>query len=619
MKQFFILFIVFFISLASTGAQENVGPLLGNAALSVPSYTKKSFSKRSTPILLPLFDNFHSVDTSPYPIDNWWIDSAVYINNTFTDNHYNKGIATFDVIDKYGKNYHSTNPDISRFCDSLTSYAIDLSGNTAGDSIYLSFDFVTKGLGFQPKPLDSLLVFFKDSVNGWSRVAHLNPDSVTSWRTKMIAVKGANYFYDNFQFRIINKGTVGASSAHWHIDNVYMNTGRSITDTQINDVAFSAQPTSLLNDFTAMPFKHFATDRNSFLSDNFTVKQYNKNYTGTMHTGSIMYTAKNKNTGTLYGTNNAAFSLPANSMSNTEIATYNVSSLSPDAAGNLTVSHQFYFNPIAGDNYRFNDSIVQNQVFGNYFAYDDGSAEQSYYLNLAPATPGKIAVEYATYVNDTIAGVAIQFAPQVPTNEYKEFIIQIYKSIEVGGSGGELLYQEEGFYPNPPTNAYAYYTYPLKTPVPVGVGVYYVVIMMPASGISDSLMIGLDRNRIGGNHRYYNVLDVWESSLLEGALLIRPVMGGQKLSSVETLPATTLSMDLYPNPTQTHLHIRLAPLYNIQAATYRIVDVKGSTLLKGTWQINDPVIAVQSLSAGSYFIQISTADGKLINSKFVKN
>src|SRR5690606_40852587 len=62
-------------------------------------------------------------------------------------------------------------------------------------------------------------------------------------------------------------------------------------------------------------------------------------------------------------------------------------------------------------------------------------------------------------------------------------------------------------------------------------------------------------NRTGANHRYYNVLDIWESSLLEGALMVRPILGNKKLTGVEQTDNDNITFTIYPNPAADQLMI----------------------------------------------------------------
>lgn len=595
-------------------AQEFTAPLLGNPALQSTAVKTFGYQFREEPITLPFFEDFNYYQDSPFPTDWWWIDSQVYVNNHFIPYSMNKGVGTFDVLNQYGQAYHSTDPWSKRFCDSLTSYYIDMSAHSAADSVYLSFAYLSKGLGYFPKGNDSLLIYMTDSINGWTFVDFVRLDTASEWKHKMIPITNERFFFNNFQFRIINRGTIGTSGSHWHLDNIYLNTNRNIHDTQLTNVAFTIPPQNMLNDFTAMPFKHFNTDRAGFLNEMFTVNLFYTNYSGMVHNSEFFYSAKNALTGTPYGDHSTSFSLGPLIQTPFEIPVYNPTALSPAADGYLKIEHQFYFPSVVLDTFKRDDTIIHYQEFDNYFAYDDGSAEQAYYLNLAPANAGKIAVEYACYVPDTLAGVAIQFARQVPTNEYKEFFIQIYKSLELGGDGGELIYEEEGFYPEFGTAGQEFVVYPLKELVPLDVGQFFVVIMMPASGISDSLMIGLDMNRTGANHRYYNVLSQWESSLLDGALMVRPIMGNQLITGIQNLEELNKTVQIYPNPSNDRIFAQHPKSLDFKA--YRILDIQGRVIQSGSW--NRSGIQIVDLPIGNYILELTDLQEQLYSSKFIK-
>lgn len=597
----------------SAKAQEGALPLLQNQNLSKAEVRTK-IVKRSTPIILPLWEDFSYADKQSYPTDHWWIDSSTYVNNHFVAQVINKGVVTFDVLDAKGRPYHSE-PWESLYCDSLTSYFIDLRGYNDADSIYLSFAYHCGGLGFKPKAADSLLILFEDEIDGWVRAGHVRMDTSSGWKYATFGVQGGNYFYENFRFRIINKGTIGTSSAHWHLDNIYLNAGRTRTDTTYTDLAFTTTSSNLLNDFTAMPFKHFQTDRNAFATDQLSAfTRYNSPGMGSAATN-IRYQALNVTTGVSYGSGSISAAHPASEYQEHSFPRYDLSPLSVDSNGRLFIDHIFFTDPGTGDTTKGTDTIRHRQIFDDYFAYDDGSAEQAYYLNLAPMSPGKIAVEFATYTPDTLAGVAIQFARQVPGSEEKEFFIQIYQDIELGGSGGTLIYEEEGFFPQFPEGSQQFFTYALSELVPLGTGTFYVVIMMPASGISDSLMVALDKNRQGANHRYFSVLDVWESSLLEGALMLRPIMGNQPLTSIPEPEQPIAAWQLYPNPTDDFLYIR-----NAQNVTeplhFRIIDMQGKEWMKGSYNAN--AISVQGLQSGSYILILENQNGFRSHLPFIK-
>lgn len=79
--------------------------------------------------------------------------------------------------------------------------------------------------------------------------------------------------------------------------------------------------------------------------------------------------------------------------------------------------------------------------------------------------------------------------------------------------------------------------------------------------------------------------------------------------SIKEVDATTIA--LYPNPTTDFLHIQSAE----KVASVAVYSVQGQKVLATE---NVEKINVQSLSAGVYWVEIKTVDGKISNKKFIK-
>src|SRR5690606_27774357 len=133
--------------------------------------------------------------------------------------------------------------------------------------------------------------------------------------------------------------------------------------------------------------------------------------------------------------------------------------------GKYTFEQTFATTSIYPGESRQNDTFRAIQNFDNYLAYDDGTAEIAYYLNLFPNAPGETAVKYALYKADTIGGVSIYFPRQVPTGINKEFSFAIYKTIAVDGQQDELIYQQNFFYPEYQEGQNGFSNYVFSEPV----------------------------------------------------------------------------------------------------------------------------------------------------------
>ena len=583
MRSISLLFLLFVTGLVPVlHAQEYTAPLYENQDLQ--KAIKKANSgtaAKPTVVTLPFFEDFTDYDV--YPSLERWTDQMVYINNTMGRDMISRGVATFDALDKKGIPYDSVSPYHQVYADSLTSQPVDMSAYDPSDSVYLSFFYQPKGNGFAPKAADSLMLYLLKSNGTWEKVWSKGGDTLQPFRQVMIAVTDTGYFYDNFQFRWVNLATKGISDSHWNLDYIRLDKDRTFNDITIRDIAFTKAPPAILNDFSAMPFRHFKTNPASFLAGNITgTLRNNGTALQNIPTG---YTAKVVATGTNLGNGTATAALPPNADFDRTFPVYNAGAFTPaDPNGNVVYENKFYCTSNYPGESKTNDTTIYQQVFDNYFAYDDGSAEQSYFLNLLPSAPGTTAVEYAVYMPDTLRGIAVRFARQVPSAVQKEFSIAVYKDIAFNGGTNDLLYQEDFLLPAYEDTVNKLAVYRFEQPQFLNTGVFYIGIVQPAGGISDSLHIALDVNRTGGNHRYFNVDGTWQPSLLNGALLLRPLVGpALPVTGIGDKIKNKTEWAIFPNPARDQVHISIS-----EAGTYdyTITDVQGRTIQTGKTRNN---------------------------------
>lgn len=611
LKNIFPVLLITMLAVA-TSAQEHTGPLYENPDLRIPNINRDHTAARPSSLSLPFFEDF--TDNDVYPSSSRWADKQIFVNNNMAVAAISRGVATFDALDQFGVPYDTLIPYHQVYADSLTSLPVDLSGHVAADSIYLSFFYEPKGYGFAPKTTDSLILYMHSSTGSWNKVWSTAGDTAVAFKQVMIAITAPEYFYEDFNFRFVNKATMGISDSHWNLDYIRMDEGRNIHDTLVNDIAFTTQPYSILNDFTAMPYWHFNTAPSSFLATQHAAFIRNNGNTGT--TEDYGYSAREITTGTAFGTDNGTVFIPPATEDTVTFPMYSTSGFSPsNPKGRFVFENKYSCAPAYAGESLANDTITFHQVFDNYFAYDDGTAEQSYFLNLAPSAPGKIAIEYALYNPDTIRGVAIRFVRQVPSAAGKDFSLAIYKAINPGVGADEIVYQQDFYYPSYEDTVNKLSVFRFDEPVAMDAGIFYVGVIQPAGGISDSLKIALDKNRIGGNHRYFNVGAVWQPSLIDGALMVRPLIGGELPSSINN-PLQSIAWELYPNPASNDLHIRIDDSY-MQDCSYQVTDLSGRVMQKDRLG-NNKSINTGNLTPGMYILQIVNNKGRLRPAKFLK-
>ncbi len=595
MNKFFLSLIATLLFVSSIYAQESVGAFYRiNDQVNIH---KAAYSK-TTALSLPFFEDFTNYETFPNPLK--WKDALVYINNTFPINPISRGVATFDGLNAYGVPYDSVNKYASIYADSLSSQQIDLSSYTANDSIYLSFYYQPGGYGFEPDLNDSLMLFFKLGNGLWNKVWAKEGASSTDFKQVLIPITNPIYLTSNFQFRFINKVTMLTNDDHWHLDYIKINSNRTSTDTLINDLAFVRNPDFLLSDYTHMPYNQFQAAINSnWLSEH---KVYLRNNTSNTITNSFNYKAKELSTGLVFaGFSNFTTSIPTNTTANLALLSYTPTYTAAANQDKVVFEQTYYTAPIANQN-TINDTVVTKQVFDNYLAYDDGSAEKSYYLNLFNTLPGKIAIEHQLFTNDTLRGLAIQFGRQIPTNANKYFSIAIMKTLAGinGAIKDSIIYKEDFFFPRFRDSINGFWIYTFSNPVYLPVGSFYVSTIQPAMSGSDSLYFGLDANRTLANHQYYNVLNTWQSSQIDGALMIRPLLGKAIVTTSVAKPRpTNFEISISPNPA--HDHISLQSDYtNTKVEIYTIL---GNLLYTKTLEGSNSIIPIATFQPGLYFVR----------------
>ena len=592
-------------------SQETVAPLRYNFLLNANPLSAPKPVKKTAALLLPFFEDF--TDYTLYPNDARWADSEVYVNNTMGVNVISRGVATFDALNKIGRPYDTTNKFNVVFADSLTSQPFDLGAYVPGDSIYLSFFYQPQGAGFSPEPQDSLMLFFHRKSGGWARMWAVPGTDVQPFQQVMVPVKDTNFLYNDFQFRFVNKATINSNDDVWNVDYIRMAPTRNIFDTAIRDLAFTSDPTFLLNDYTSMPYRQYLVNAGSERAAAQTDTIWN--HYGTNGTVNYGYTAIETTTGSPLSSAGTTSNFTPFSKRGISFPAY-PNTVSPPGPTSRIVYRNTYFLQSGNPNEpKENDSIVRDQVFDNYLAYDDGTAEKSYFLSLAESLPGKTAIEFRLNAPDTLRGIAIYFGQQVPTATNKSFSAVAYSKL-AGISGAQAdvkLFEQESLLPLFTDEVNHFTVYKFDSPVQLPAGVFYLGTTQPASSGSDSLYIGFDVNRVGGNHLYVNLLNAWTPSVVSGALMIRPLLGGPITGTVvHDATARLPGWSLYPNPAGAVLHITATP----GAHAYSISDMQGRIVQSGGCR--DYAINTETLAPGFYLLRICQGTAWSLPQKFIK-
>jgi hypothetical protein len=591
-------------------AQERVAPLDNNPLLR-QEQPKAAF--KTTALSLPFFDDFTTYGV--FPDHTKWTDHTVYINNTMAVQPVSRGVATFDALNAKGGPYDSLNNNALVYADSLTSEQIDLSVHTPGDSIYLSFFYQPQGRGFSPEAQDSLMLYMKKSA-GWTKVWDVAGSTLQAFKQVMVPVKDAAYFHGAFQFRFVNKASININDDIWNIDYVRLAANRNVNDTVIKDVATTEAPTSLLNDYTSMPYRQYTADPAKEIPSGSQHSFRVRNSDNVARNITYGYTAREQLTNTsLFPGSSTATSIPPYSEQQYQFPVYNISYGAPGIYDRVVFENRYFASDATGIDPKANDTIIHNQIFDNYLAYDDGTAERSYFLNQSATLPASTAIEFHLNQPDTIRGVAIYFGRQVPLASNKFFSVTVHNDIAVNGGTDDLVYQQDLLFASYNDTVNHFWIYRFDTPVPMNAGTFFLGTLQPASSGSDSLYFGLDENRAGGNHLYVNYLNVWQPSIVGGALMIRPLLGQPVTpSAIKPVRQAEPNWTVYPNPAANFIRIRTD---NNGPISFEVRDAQGR-LIKAGMDAHASDIDISGVAPGIYFVRVSNGDGLSAPRKIIK-
>ena len=607
-----IVFLLFSIGLWCTiaKAQELLLPLRYNAA----QFSVKQQSAIRSAVSLPFVDDFSY--SGPEPDVLLWENSGAFINLTFPKDPVSYGVATLDGLDEHGIPYDTSSYSFSTIgpADTITSMPVLMAGLSAADSVYFSFYYQPGGLGDVPNNQtfnlfnygvnfgDSLVLEFKDNTGSWHSAWQQDGTAVHPFKQVMINVKSSAYFHDDFQFRFRNYASLIGNYDQWHIDYVRLNAGRSKFDTLITDVAIQLFPTSLLQTYQAMPWKQFQNYQEKEIAD-YHLLAIKNNFNAVKNT-SYHFDAWEQLSGTtIFVSPVQSKNISASDTSQVPFGSFEIQ----DFFNDTVIVSTRYVVGATGDNNARNDTITREQVFSNYMAYDDGSAEATYRLLGSPAS---IAQRYVLNEPDTLQGISIHFTNTDENMDQNLFSIIVWSSL----NDADTLYRDDFLKPKyvKELNGFAFYR--LSRTLIVS-DTFYIGFQQTSVTSDIKTDMGFDLNTDGSDHLFYNVNGAWSNSQFGGSLMMRPVMGKSIPFQVGVDEPTTANNELtiYPNPVHDMLMLQYT---SKKEFIVEIFDQSGKLVLKSE---GEHQIQVSGLPAGFYLLKSTEkASGKTSIHKFIK-
>lgn len=636
MKPILLLLISLTIFGKSLNAQEYLSGLSENPI--VRSEYLKHLPDRaasvSDTLSLPFFDDFSS--SRVYPRQDRWINRMAFINNSYGLGAPSIGVATLDAVDFDGKIYE--NASASAFeADELTSSPIDLNGLQDADSLYFSFFYQAQGLGDNPEYNDSLwLEFYSAESQEWywmwgSKGKSLHDFEQVLIRIPDTAVDGSAFRLKGFQFRFKNMASLAglteqsfASNAdHWHLDYIYLDTGRTAADTVLIDLAFLSEPTRLLKDYTSMPYRHFSINA-SQLTDKYSLHFSN-------HRDNSMVVAFQLKVFNMLDGGSPIDIVPGGSASDNfqpgDTLYQNNLSSNPFLGSSNPVKGLFKMQGIikpgeaVADFSAENDTAEYFQIFDNYYAYDDGSAESGYGISGDGSQNAMLAYRFKNFLpGDSLRGMQMYFNRTMGNANIDYFYLMVWAHDPLTNGPGDLIFSQIGALPVFGDSLHQFRTYRFLNSLGEDTAIltpdtFYVGWKQTTA---DLLNVGFDRNNLRNFNSendwlnpsiYYNISGGWQASAFQGALMIRPVFQFEGPLLGTNLPQLEFNLSLYPNPTDGYLNVGLSPDY--PSFIYEICDLQGRILIKGSQENSSGMLDLTNLEPGIYIFIANIANQKI--------
>lgn len=556
-----------------------------------------TFNRNEDSLNIPFFEDFSY--QSKRPDTRLWEDNSALVNLTLAIRPPGFGVATLDGIDENGQPYENLATHGS--ADTLTSRPFRWN-LVPSDSVYFSFYYQPGGLGNFPEFIDSLILeFYNPSDSMWNRVWGTKgedyPQLARDFQLKMLPIIDSAYLRPGFQFRFRNFAQLNGSWDLWHLDYIKINSGRNVNDSLMNDVAYMHEPHSIIDTYQSAPMWHFRTSpiENMLEFFNLSLTSLRLGAVGIDY-GFDYYNAAGEKV-------DSVTSDPQGPVAyrNEYVLNEAVKYVFADPGTESThYDLEYFITNNTEDDVLRNDTIRFQQVFSNYYALDDGSAEAR--INLNNNGGGFVAQRFEMWAADTLKAVQVHFNrtsfPSSPS-----FYIIVWAA--GANQPGSILYEQEVTYPEISVLG-GFSTFSLNVPIPLDAGTYYIGWAQTSNA---ELNIGFDRNLNNNNRIYYNFDGNWYPyAAAEGTLMIRPVLRYPYDIFVGTDNMGSLSrheINIFPNPAAQRIQFHNLNRDNV--TNWVIFDVRGKAVLKGV-RLGE-MVDIESLSKGFYVLGVWFKDG----------
>ena len=589
-------------------------------------YVTGSRMQSTLPLQIPFWDDFSYSDSLSYPDENLWqYGKSIYLNNGIGIQQPSKNVATFDGVDSVGKPYNVNDILAKGLADKLVSQPIrmDVVDPALRGTVYLSFFYQVKGNGEAPDPGDDLILSFLNADGKWEPVFTIENDGSqdpSTFYQVLVPITDDRFYLAAFQFRLQNYSRLSGPYDTWNVDYIYLNSGRSSSDTSYPDRTVSGSLTSLFSNYRSIPLRHFNPNAHLIKP---AIQLYNMragnlqpfDYT----TSAVFHTKKGpQTTVTKLSLDNKQD--PGTILQGQQFLNLTLNSIPPPGAFDLTadsIGIRFRYGMSTKDNvppalngdydaskyspidFRVNDSTQTDYTLASYYAYDDGKAEYGAGLNQAGSFLS-FKFNMSTSGADTLIYVDIYF-PDFADQSVQSLQLEVRSNLTDAPSA--LLYKQIISVVRTRKNQFT--RYKLSQYV-ILKGEFYIGWKQLATA---NIPVGLDKNTDNGDKIFYNTNGAWvQNTTVHGSIMVRPGFGSPSGQDVSTGVEDVRQVPVYPNPTRGLCYLPAgATNIVVRDLMGRAMDISVSGLDDRT-AVNLPAIN------GMYIVQYLLA-GKLVRDK----
>jgi hypothetical protein len=554
-------------------------------------------------LTLPFWDDFSGNLKTPDPAR--WLDGGnVYVNRTLGINPPTLGMATLDGAKDNGGIY-DPDPFLSGKADSLVSRPINLGTLNSSElnTVFLSFFWEYFGIAEIPDKEDSLRLLFKNQQNVWEVIDTFTKDRVIATDTfqQVIYKLEPRFLHGAFQFKFEVFARLSGPYDSWHIDYVYLDKNRSLTDKNYFDRAISTTPDYIFKDYSAIPINQFFINPQKFIqSSSFEI--YNLDNL----LQPLEYTARLVNT---FDPAEIIQELNFNTEVNPILQGEERRKLftgQPDTGQfdpevdslYLTLNVYISSGDSISDNgidYRVNDTTSASYVLHNFYARDDGTAEFGIGLE---QKGGKVATMFVLEEPDVLNRVDIHFPNIGRIQAGSGFSIFVWRRLT--NNPFDIIYERENLAIESISDFNQFQT--IRLPDINVADTFYIGWEQYTT---EFMTVGLDKQHDNGDKIFYDVNGVWmRNTEFSGSLMLRPYFGqvGPPTALEEGLdPAARIR--IYPNPSDGNIRI------DEPFDTFRVYNLTGEKLLEGQKNELSDTYDFSVLSDGLYLLKLEKQDG----------